>query len=128
MTFRDSSANFDFSTQIVQSFLPIATFDDPDPVPFLFPGANISPTQNYGDYPTLETQTTVGFVRTFKVSEITASPVFDLTSSQLNGTISLMNNTKNLFFIGLPLHQCDANGNVSALLEQIFVNQFGLNL
>jgi hypothetical protein len=128
MNFQDSSANFEFSTQVVQSFLPIETFDSKKPLSFLFPGANVIPATELGNLPTLETQSTIGFVRTFKVSEITAQSAYDLTSSQLNGNIALINKTKNLFFIGLPLHQCDANGNVSALLEQIFVNQFGLNL
>ena len=128
MNFQDSSANFEFSTQVVQSFLPIESFDSKKPLSFLFLGANVIPTSEFGDFPVLETQSTIGFVRTFKVSEITAQPVYDITSSQLNGKIALINKTKNLFFIGLPLHQCDANGNVSNLLQQIFVDQFGLNL
>ncbi len=126
MTFQDSSANFDFSTQIAQTFLPIESFDSKKPLSFMFAGANIIPSTKFENYPTLKTQSTIGFVRTFKVSEITASKVFDLTSNQINGSIALLNNTKNLFFIGLPLHQCDANGNVGVLLNQIFVNEFGL--
>ena len=128
MNFQDSSANFEFSTQIIQSFLPIESFDRKKPLSFLFAGASLIPGNNFSEFPTLETQSTIGFVRTFKISEITAQPVYDLTSSQLNGKIALLNKTKNLFFIGLPLHQCDANGKVSDLLQQIFVDQFGLNL
>ncbi|MBK8947101.1 MAG: hypothetical protein IPM32_17785 [Ignavibacteriae bacterium] len=127
MTFQDSSDNFEFSTQIAQTFLPIESFDSKKTLSFMFAGANILPSTEFENYPTLKTQSTIGFVRTFKVSEITASKVYDLTSSQINGSIGLINNTKNLFFIGLPLHQCDANGNVGNLLNQIFVNEFGLN-
>jgi hypothetical protein len=128
MNFQDSSANFEFSIQVIQSFLPIESFDTKKPLSFLFAGASLIPGNNFSEFPTLETQSTIGFVRTFKVSEITAQPFYDITSSQLNGKIALLNKTKNLFFIGLPLHQCDANGKVSNLLQQIFVDKFGLNL
>lgn len=128
MNFQDSTANFDISLPIVQTFLPIESFDDKEPISFMFAGANVIPSNKFGDYPILETQATIGFVRTFKVSEITSTKVYDLTSSQINGEIALLNNTKNLFFIGLPLHQCDANGNVLDLLQQIFINEFGMNL
>jgi len=127
MTFQDSSANFEFSTPIIQTFLPIESFDNPDPLSFMFAGANIVASNSFTSFPSLETQSTIGFVRTFKVSEITSSKIYDLTSSQINGEIALMNNTKNLFFIGLPLHQCDARGNVGDLLQQIFINEFGMN-
>jgi hypothetical protein len=127
LTFQDSSANFEFSTPVVQTFLPIESFDLLDPLSFMFAGANIVASTQFANYPTLETESTIGFVRTFKVSEITSSNVYDLTSSQINGEISFINNTKNLFFIGLPLHQCDKKGNVSDLLQQVFINEFGMN-
>lgn len=128
MTFQDSSANFEFSTQSVQSFLPIENFDTAKPLSFLFPGASVIGTAAFSGFPTLQTQSTIAFIRTFNVSEITAESVYDLSSSQLNGKVALLNKTKNLFFIGLPLHQCDANENVGTLLQEIFVKQFGLNL
>jgi hypothetical protein len=93
----------------------------------MFAGANIVPSTKFVNYPTLSTQSTIGSVRTFKISEITSSKVYSLTSSQVNGDIGLLNNTKNLFFIGLPLHHCDANGNVDQLIEQLFINEFGFN-
>lgn len=127
MTFQDSSANFEFSSQVVQSFLPIESFDQKKPISFMFAGANIIPSTQFDTYPTLSTQSTIGSVRTFKISEITSSKVYSLTSSQVNGDIGLLNNTKNLFFIGLPLHHCDANGNVDQLIEQLFINEFGFN-
>jgi len=127
MTFQDSSGTFEFSTPIIQTFLPIESFSSNDPLSFMFLGANIIPTSSFSSYPTLKTQSTIGSVRTFTVSAITSSNVYDLTSSQINGEIAFMNNTKNLFFIGLPLHQCDANANVGDLLQQIFVDEFGLN-
>lgn len=125
MTFQDSSSSFEFSLSMAQTFLPIDEFDSESSLPFMFAGANIIPKLNFNSFPTLSTSTTIGFVRTFKVNEITSQGVYDLTSSQLNGEIALMNNTKNLFFIGLPLFRCDENNNVGTLLEEIFVNEFG---
>ncbi len=127
LTFQDSSSDFDFSLQTVQSFLPVDNFDSEKPLSFLFPGANIISSVEFTDLPDLKTSTTIGFVRTFNPSDISSTKVYDLTSSQLNGKIALMNKTKNLFFIGLPLHQCDASGNVSELLQKIYVNHFGMN-
>ena len=127
MTFQDSSASFEFSSQVVQSFLPIESFDQKKPISFMFAGANIIPSANFNNLPSLVTQSTIGSVRTFKISQITASKVYSLTSSQVNGEIGLLNNTKNLFFIGLPLHHCDGNGNVGELIQQVFVNEFGFN-
>ena len=127
MTFQDSSANFEFSSQVVQSFLPIESFDQKKPISFMFAGSNIIPSANFGNLPSLVTQSTIGSVRTFKISQITASKVYSLTSSQVNGDIGLLNNTKNLFFIGLPLHHCDGNSNVGELIQQLFVNEFGFN-
>ena len=128
MTFQDSSATFDFSTQTIQAFLPIESFDTEDPLSFMFPGASIIPATSFSEFPTLETSSTIGFVRTFKVSEITSSKLYDLTSNQLNGEIALLNKTKNLFFIGLPLHNCDNKNNVAELLRHLFVNEFGMTL
>lgn len=126
MTFQDSSSTFEFSLPVLQSFLPIEDFGNDKPLSFMFSGANIIPSNQLVGYPTLETSSTIGFIRTLVISEITASKVYDLTSSQINGDIAFINNTKNLFFIGLPLHQCDAKNNVSQLLRQIFVNDFGM--
>ncbi|MBK7979920.1 MAG: hypothetical protein IPK06_07925 [Ignavibacteriae bacterium] len=126
MTFQDSSDNFEFSNQIAQTFLPIESFDNKKPLTFMFAGANLLPGTKFNDLPLLKTSSTIGFVRTFKVSEISASKAYDITSSQINGSIALMNNTKNLFFIGIPIHQCDANGNAAELLKRIFVNEFGM--
>lgn len=127
MTFQDSSASFDFSTPVIQTFLPVESFDSDKPLSFLFSGADLVQGDDFADYPSMKTSATIGFVRTFKVSGITASKVFDLSSSQLTGEIALLNKTKNLFFIGLPLHQCDAGNNVGVLLQQIFVNEFGMS-
>lgn len=126
LTFQDSSENFNFSLPILQTFLPLEALDTKKPLTFLFPGANIISSTNFENFPNLKTESTIAFIRTFQVSQISASKVYDLTSNQLNGEIALLNNTKNLFFIGIPLHQANANGNVKDLIEEIFIKQFGL--
>ncbi|MEE9431415.1 MAG: hypothetical protein V3V16_10265 [Melioribacteraceae bacterium] len=125
LTFQDSSSTFDFSLAGMQSFLPVESLDEKKSLPFLFPGANILSLQGE-EYSNLKTEQTIGFVRTFVTSEITANKIYNLTSNQLKGEISLLNKTKNLFFIGLPLHQCNANNSVTELLQKIFVTEFGL--
>jgi hypothetical protein len=53
--------------------------------------------------------------------------VHNLSSSQINGKISLITNEKELFFIGLPLHQSDAiDGSVQQLIEKVYIDEFGM--
>ncbi|MCK5457438.1 MAG: hypothetical protein KAI45_09960, partial [Melioribacteraceae bacterium] len=113
----------------IQSFLPIDGFGEESPISFLFPGANIIPTSDFGDYPQLRTSSTISFVRTYIPSSLTAKAVHNISSSQINGVISLINNSKELFFIGLPLHQSNAiDGSVQQLIEKVFIDEFGLTL
>jgi len=127
MTFEDSSSNFQFDLSTLQNFLPIDSLGEKSPVSFLFPGANVLPSNQNDNYPKLKTSSTIGFVRTFYPNSITAKPVYDISSRQINGNIAIINNTKNLFFIGLPLNACNAiNGSVQKLLEKIFFDEFGL--
>ncbi len=42
-----------------------------------------------------------------------------LSSSQISGNIGMITNDKTLFFMGLPLHQCNGgNQNVDELLRK----------
>ncbi len=125
MTFQDSSANFQFSLSALQNFLPVDSLGQKKSLPFLLPGAKAVALSGFEHFPELKLGTTVGFVRTFYPNQISALPVYDLQSSQLNGNIAMITNTKNLFFIGLPLNQCDGNGNISEFLEKLFFDEFG---
>jgi len=124
MTFQDSSANYDVSLQTLQNFLPIESLGEDKPLSFLFAGANVVKSDQNSDYPNLKTASTIGSIRTFNPNTIAAAKVYDLSSSQKNGGIGLMNSTKNLFFIGLPLDQCNGNTNINQLFEKVF-NEFG---
>lgn len=127
LTFQDSSASFTFDLATLQSFLPIEALGEESPLSFLFPGANLISFEDFNYYPQLRTETTVGFVRTYIPSSLSASGIHNLSSNQINGTISLIDNSKSLFFIGLPLHQCDGIlGNVQTLMEVVLIDEFGL--
>ncbi|MCF8263931.1 MAG: hypothetical protein K9I99_05460 [Melioribacteraceae bacterium] len=126
MNFKDSSASFNFSTAGLQIFLPIDSLLQEKPLGFLFPGATVINPGTSLNYPNLKTSATIGFVRTFAPNTATADAIYDIQSNQINGNISFMDKNKSLYFIGLPLHQCDGNANVDILLNQIFINDFGL--
>lgn len=127
MTIQESSSSFEFDLATIQSFLPIEDFGEDKPVSFLFPGANIIPTTDFTEYPQLRTASTISYVRTYFPSALTAKGIQNLSNNTINGTISLINNDKELFFIGLPLHQSDAiEGSVKALIEKVFIDEFGM--
>jgi hypothetical protein len=125
MTFQDSSSSFTFDLSTLQGFLPID--DVSDRLPFLFSGADILPSTPQINYPSLKTAATISFVRTFVPNSVVATEVYNVSNSQIFGNIGFITNDKTLFFIGLPLHQCNAgNQNVDKLLEKVFFEEFGL--
>ncbi len=127
MTIQESSSSFEFDLATIQSFLPIEDFGEESPISFLFPGGNIVPTSEFAQFPQLRTATTISYVRTYIPSALTAKGIYNLTSNQINGNISLINNDKELFFIGLPLHQSNAiDGSVKTLIEKVFIDEFGM--
>ncbi len=128
MTFEESSDDFGFDLAAIQNFLPVDALGEEEPVPFLLKGASILPSDAGSGYPQLETTTTVGFVRTF-VPSVTAYEIYDIASPQINGNIAFMDNSKNLFFIGIPLHRADGiEGNVQVLFEKVLFEEFGFSL
>ena len=125
MTFQDSSSSFAYDVSTLQGFLPIDNASSR--IPFLFSGADVVQSSPQLNYPALKTTVSISFVRTFTPNSIVASEVYDITASQINGNIGLITNDKTLFFIGLPLHQCNGgNQNVDELLEKVFFDEFGL--
>jgi len=125
LTFQDSTDSFPIDLAAMQGFLPIEKLGEAKPLPFLLSNANITGTGNYSDYPSLKTTSTISFIRTYQPSNV-ALPVYNLISNQKTGVVSFIDVAKDLFFIGMPLHQCDGNsGNVAKLLEKIFFDEFG---
>ena len=94
MTIQEASSTFEFDLATIQSFLPIEDFGEESPISFLFPGANMVPKDGFTEYPQLRTASTISYVRTYIPSPLTAKGIHNLTSSQINGTISLINNDK----------------------------------
>ncbi|MCW8803745.1 MAG: hypothetical protein OQK57_05040 [Ignavibacteriaceae bacterium] len=125
MTFQDSSSNFIFDLSTLQGFLPID--DVSNFIPFLFAGADIIQSSPQINYPSLKTSAAIDYVRTFVPNSIVANEIYNISSSQISGNIGMITNDKTLFFMGLPLHQCNGgNQNVDDLLEKIFFDEFGL--
>lgn len=126
LTFQDSTDSFPIDLAALQGFLPIEKLGESKPLAFLLANANVTGTGNYTNYPPLKTSSTISFVRTYQPSNI-ALPVYNLISNQKSGIVSFIDVSKDLFFIGLPLHLCDGNsGNVAKLLEKIFFEEFGI--
>lgn len=126
MTFKDSSATFSFDLTTLQNFLPVDSLGQAKSVNFVFPGANIFPVEQPSIYPILETSTTIAFARTYHPN-VVATRVYNISSGQISGNVALIDAAKKLFFIGVPLHQCNRiEGSVQQLLEVIFFDEFGL--
>lgn len=125
MTFQDSSSTFVFDLSTLQGFLPID--DVSDRLPFLLTGADVVTSSPQINYPPLKTTVTISYVRTFVPNLIVATEIYNISSSQISGNIGMITNDKALFFIGLPLHQCNGgNQNVDDLFEKVFFEEFGL--
>lgn len=125
MTFEDSSSGFAFDLSQLQGFLPIDSVSAL--VPFLLPGAEVVASSPEINYPPLETTVTIAFVRTVVPNEVVTTRIYDILSNQLTGNIGFITNDKTEFFIGLPLHQSNGGqGNVDAMIEKVFFEEFGL--
>ncbi|MCJ7552396.1 MAG: hypothetical protein MUO34_00810, partial [Ignavibacteriaceae bacterium] len=97
---------------------------------YLLLGADVVPSpENDFDFPALETSVTIAFARSYTPNSIIAENIYDLYDRDglALGNIAFRTTSKNLFFIGLPLHQCNGGpANVSALLTKIFFEDFGI--
>lgn len=128
MTFQDSSSDFLFDLSSLQGFLPIDDVSDVIGNGFLLLGADVIPA-SANNFPILETSLTVSFHRSFTPNSIITENIynlFDRNGIEL-GNIGFRTTSKNLFFIGLPLHLCNAGqANVPSLLTKIFFEDFGV--
>lgn len=128
MTFQDSSLNYPFDLSSLQGFLPIDGMSKILSNGFLLSGATaISTNQNI--FPDLKTSVTISFVRSFTPNDIVTENIYNLydRNNVSLGNIGFRTTSKDLFFIGLPLHQTNANaGSVNALMSKIFFEDFGV--
>ncbi|NUN08718.1 MAG: hypothetical protein HUU54_06025 [Ignavibacteriaceae bacterium] len=109
----------------IQSFLPVDSTSAP--LSFLLPNTAVSADPNAVNYPGLTTTASIARVRTTYISGFSAQRVYYFANNVLPGAIGFINNEKNIFFIGLPLHRCDGTaGNVSLLFNKVLFDEFGL--
>ncbi|MCJ7554911.1 MAG: hypothetical protein MUO34_13625, partial [Ignavibacteriaceae bacterium] len=124
MTFQASSSTFLFDLSSLQGFLPIDSVSGILGNGYLLLGADVVPSpENDFDFPALETSVTIAFARSYTPNSIIAENIYDLYDRDgiALGNIAFRTTSKNLFFIGLPLHQCNGGpANVPALLTKIF--------
>ena len=125
MTFQSSSGNYEFDLSTLQGFLPIDTVSSP--LSFLYSGADIIPSSQSVNYPTLKTTATISSVRTFIPNSVVTDSVYSIANPNISGNIGFITKDKTEFFIGLPLYDCDGGSqNVDELLSKIFFEEFGL--
>jgi hypothetical protein len=68
-------------------------------------------------------------VRSYSPNQVVTENIYDLydRNNISLGNIGFRTTSKDLFFIGLPLHQASANsGSIDTLLEKIFFEDFGV--
>jgi hypothetical protein len=127
LTLIDSSSAYQYDLSTLQGFLPLDSLGAKATQNIVFSGADILPSNPGSGYPELETGSTINFARTLHPNLIIAEKVYEIADSRLTGSIAFKSVKNNLFFIGLPLSSCNGgNANVSALLEKIFIDDFGL--
>ncbi len=127
MTFQDSTSSYPYDISAIQGFLPIDSMKYA--LPLLLLNSDIIPVSGMVEFPSLKTSATIVDVRVFQPNQIIAEKVYELFDDDGNyvGVIGFRNQTKNLFFVGLPLHLLNGGAqNVDELLEQIFFDDFGV--
>lgn len=131
LSFQYTTATFTFDLSIAQSFLPIEGLGETKPYTSVFSGAVINPSDTTVKYPPLKTNAGTSFIRTYIPSTLSAKKIYDISGNagidgSINGNVSFMDNSKSLFFIGLPLHSCNGNGTVGQLLKKVFFEEFNM--
>jgi hypothetical protein len=129
MTFQDSTDQYPYDLSSLQGFLPIDSISSSlGPNGTILAGADVIPL-SANNFPILETVGSILFVRSLTANNIIAENIYDLydRNGVGYGNIAFRTTTKNLFFIGMPLHQCNGgSANVPELLSEIFFEDFGL--
>jgi hypothetical protein len=119
--------NIDEVIDQIQGFLPVQA----SPISFL---GSIAPNKIISavigidtlKYPTLKVTTSFNRVRAFQLNP-GVTPLYYFPNKELTGYIGFENSSKNLFFIGAPLHKMNGiKGNVVTLLKQVLINDFSL--
>jgi hypothetical protein len=133
-TFIDAGGKIIFSMQfpqnvdpvLLEGFLPINT-DTIYTKTSLLPNTIISSDLTIPDYPELTTTTSLFRIKSFSLNPNGAIPIYYFPNNELKGFIGFFNNSKSLFFYGLPLSKSNGgSANVKSLLNKIFFEDFGV--
>jgi hypothetical protein len=109
----------------LQSFIPIIS-DSIDTKISLLPGTEIVSDSTDPEYPNLKLSINVFRVKSFYISTLAANPIYYYPNGELKGFTGFTNTELTEFFIALPLDKCNGTGNVQALLQKIFFDDFGI--
>lgn len=132
--FTDGGGKIAFSMQmpqivdpvLLQGFLPINS-DSLYSRTSLLANTIISAELTNPGYPSLALTSSVFRVKSFYLNEGAAIPIYYFPNNELKGFIGFYNNSKSLFFYGLPLNKSNGgNANVKKLLSKIFFEDFGV--
>ncbi len=133
-TYIDAGGKIAFSMQfpqnvdpvLLQGFLPI----NPDTIyskTSLLPNTVISAQATDSTYKQLTTITSLFRIKSFYLNPNGAVPIYYFPNNELKGYIGFFNNSKSLFFYGLPLSKSNGGAaNVKSLLSKIFFEDFGV--
>jgi hypothetical protein len=134
--FTDAGGKIFFSMQfpqnvdpvLLQSFLPINA-DSIYTRTSLLTNTVVSADTTNPAYPDLTISGSIFRVKSFYLNPNGAIPIYYFPNGELRGFTGFFNNTKNLFFYGLPLDKSNGGeSNVKALLTKIFFEDFGVTL
>ena len=132
--FIDAGGKLAFSMQfpqtvdpaLLQNFLPINS-DSLYTRTSLLPGTIVSADTTNPSYPTLTISSSIYRVKSFYLNPNGAIPIYYFPNKELKGFVGFFNNTKSLFFYGLPLSKSNGgSSNVKSLLSKIFFEDFGV--
>lgn len=132
--FIDSGGKIFFSMQfpqtvdpvLLQGFLPINS-DSLYSRNSISQNTIVSADSTAPAYPTLTTTGTIFRAKSFYLNPNGAIPIYYFPNNELNGFIGFFNNTKSIFFYGLPLNKSNGGAaNVKILMSKIFFEEFGV--
>ncbi|MBK9099758.1 MAG: hypothetical protein IPM14_16960 [bacterium] len=109
----------------LQSFIPIIS-DSIGQKISLLPNTVIASDTTNPSYPYLKLTINVFRVKSFYLSELAANPIYYYPNGELPGFAGFTNIELTEFFIALPLDKCNGTGNVKALLQKVFFDDFGI--
>ncbi|MFZ2324035.1 MAG: hypothetical protein WAV89_10095 [Ignavibacteriaceae bacterium] len=111
---------------LLQNFLPINS-DSLYSRTSILPSTIVSAETTNGSYPTLTISTSLFRIKSFYLNPNGAIPLYYFPNKELKGFIGFFNNTKSIYFYGLPLSKSNGGqANVKKLLTKIFFEDFGV--